>query len=443
MEFPGGADWTYGDSATTLRALALDFTGDATNAVDPNYDRMWVMVEDTAGNRKLSQHPNPSAQVSTVRQTFNVDLDELIDAGVDVTNVQYLYIGFGERCNPNPGTPGGEGTVRIDNIRLHPPRCVGQPGYRQLGDVSGDCTVGLADVKVIANNWLARDRITDGPAVVAGDDPNMVARWEFEGNYLNDANGTAGSLADGKPYGNPELVSVSTDKYSGNVLYLDQDVNEWIDCGPGWGDMNGKSFTLSVWESQETSSDWAYFVGKGEGPYKLQYGFLSFLRDRIHFATHRLGHVPAGTLTNGVWYHVAATWSEDEYAARVYVDGKIGVETIIAEDDKPNRTYNAGAVEPNVAIGAKWDETTDPPGDMVDRFYGYLDDIRIYDRQLSEEEIQYLAGNMAPNYYPLLGPAAQSNIYPSGIRGSEVVDFRDFVMLALEWLESDLWPLGY
>jgi hypothetical protein len=332
--------------------------------------------------------------------------------------------------------------VRIDNIRLYPPRCVGQPGYRQLGDVSGDCTVGLADVKVIANNWLAHDRITEGPAVVAGDDPNMVARWEFEGNYLNDPNGTAGSLADGKPYGNPEIVSVSTDKYSGTVLYLNQDVNEWIDCGPGWGDMNGKSFTLSVWESQETSSDWAYFVGKGEGPYKLQYGFLSFLRDRIHFATHHQGHVPAGTLTNGVWYHVAATWSEDEYAARVYVDGKLGVETIYAEVPDPNHLYNSVPAEPNITIGAKWDETADPPGAMVDRFFGWLDDVRIYDRQLSEEEIQYLAGNMAPNYYGL-GTADAANIYPSGIRGSEVIDFKDLAMVATQWLESDLWPLGY
>jgi hypothetical protein len=279
----------------------------------------------------------------------------------------------------------------------------------------------------------------------------MLARWEFEGTYENDPNGAAGDLANGAPVGSPSLVY---DLERGNVVYFDQavdngggDTNDWIDCNAGWGDMNGKSFTLSVWEKQENSLDWGYMVGKGQSPYKLQYG-MQFLRDEIHAATHSSGYVPSPTrvLENGTWWHVAFTWSEDEYAARVYISGKLAGETIWDDANRVTHPYLEGgrdANEPHVTMGANWSEDADPPGTVEEVFNGWLDDVRIYDRQLSEEEILYLAERTTSNYYPLIGTEAQANIHPSGIPGSEVVDFRDYSELAVDWLESDLWPPGF
>jgi hypothetical protein len=69
---------------------------------------------------------------------------------VDANNVEKVYIGFGDRFNP---IPGGNGTVYFDDLRLYLPRCI--PSIiKPVADLSGNCIVDMADLRIIADNWL-------------------------------------------------------------------------------------------------------------------------------------------------------------------------------------------------------------------------------------------------------------------------------------------------
>ena len=69
-------------------------------------------------------------------------------------------------------------------------------------------------------------------------------------------------------------------------------------------------------------------------------------------------------------------------------------------------------------------------------FVGTLNDVRIYNYALSPAEIM---GVMGQNelYVPLTSPA---NIYDEEPINSRKVNFKDFTILADEWLEQPVWP---
>lgn len=163
VNYPDGADWTQGDSSQTAKALGLLFMGLADNNTDPNYDRMYVAIEDTAGEVAILLHEDPNAQTYTAWQQWDIDLREFSNA-VDLNAVRYFYLGLGVRCNPFAGTPGGLGTVWYDDLRLYVARCIGTPGYRQPGDLSGNCFVDSEDLGQMFTGWQLSDLLVTGAA---------------------------------------------------------------------------------------------------------------------------------------------------------------------------------------------------------------------------------------------------------------------------------------
>jgi len=450
----GGKNWVYGDPDTTLRALVLNFQGDADNAADPNYDRMWLAVEDSAGVVKAVTHPEPGAHARAVADEWNIDLRDL--SGLDLSSVDYLYLGFGIECNPGAvgaGTPGGTGVVVFNSIRSYMERCVGKPGYTIPGDIDGDCFVDMADVGRFVDYWLARDRLTGLPKEVNDDDPNMLARYEFEDNYLNDANGTLGSAADGNCFagGTCEFVNDANRPNDVNtVLYLDQDVNEMVVCGT-WGEdgnFMGKSFTIMAWVKQEVAQDWADIIANGERAWKIEFGMLPWLERQIHFATQGIGIATEKKFDNNIWHHVAGTFEKYPDAnggmGRVYVNGVLEAES---ECPGPYEDHANPAYDPNITIGGQdleGDPDAEPPTKPTeDRlYYGWIDDARVYNRLLSEEEVMWLAGKTGKNYYPIIPPQAWGNFYDEEPRSQRWVNMRDWAVLGNNWLKFDLWPLG-
>ncbi len=84
------------------------------NEAEPIY----VTVKDSSGTAATVYHDDPDAsQVSTWTE-WRIDLKEVGDAGVVLTDVSNLAIGFGGADDPQPG---GSGLVFFDDIRLYPP----------------------------------------------------------------------------------------------------------------------------------------------------------------------------------------------------------------------------------------------------------------------------------------------------------------------------------
>jgi len=155
-EYADPCDWT----ALGVKALTLCFYGDPNNATNDT-EQMYVGLEDNNSNYvEVRYGDGKDEDMNDIKltewQEWDIDLQDFNDGGVDLTNIKKVYIGFGDRGNLMPG---GSGVVYFDDIILYPTRCV--PKYGPVGDVSGDCVVDIADLEIMADEWL------DGGNVVA------------------------------------------------------------------------------------------------------------------------------------------------------------------------------------------------------------------------------------------------------------------------------------
>jgi hypothetical protein len=99
-------DWTENDVST----LTIWFRGEAANAAE----MLYVVLNGSA----VVTNDNPDdAQVTTWTQ-WDIDLQAFADQGVNLTNMNTIGLGLGDRNNP---VTGGSGMVFFDDIRLYRP----------------------------------------------------------------------------------------------------------------------------------------------------------------------------------------------------------------------------------------------------------------------------------------------------------------------------------
>ena len=135
-----------------IKALTLYIYGNSDN-VD---EQMYLVLEDSDSNSVVKCEKviyggsmfDLNLQLEDW-QEWNIDLDEFTD--VDLADVQKIYIGFGDRDNPQSG---GAGVVYFDHILLYQPRCI--PALGPAGDIAEpfDCKVNFLDFAVLAGGWL-------------------------------------------------------------------------------------------------------------------------------------------------------------------------------------------------------------------------------------------------------------------------------------------------
>ena len=79
-------------------------------------DQLYVAVEDASGHLAVVKHPDPQATVLAGWQEWQIPLSEF--TGVNMARVEMIYIGVGDRDNPQPA---GSGLLFIDDIWVgHP-----------------------------------------------------------------------------------------------------------------------------------------------------------------------------------------------------------------------------------------------------------------------------------------------------------------------------------
>jgi hypothetical protein len=102
-------DWNV-DGA---EALTLYFHGSTEKDHDVNTDRLYVAVQDHQNRIAVVRHPDREALLADGWQVWTIPLERF--AGVDLTHVQRLIMGVGDRNNPRRG---GNSVVYIDDIGL-------------------------------------------------------------------------------------------------------------------------------------------------------------------------------------------------------------------------------------------------------------------------------------------------------------------------------------
>lgn len=137
-----------------------------------------------------------------------------------------------------------------------------------------------------------------------------------------------------------------------------------------------ESFTIECWFSYDNSANWRWMLGGGP---QWNYGLGCCIYSgsnivRYHLKTDE-GSFYTGNgktaLTPGEWYHIAYTY--DGEMARSYVNGEVDFEWPIT---------GVVQIDPTtLAIGAGyWDNN--------EYFVGRIDEVRIYNRALNEDEVQ-------------------------------------------------------
>jgi hypothetical protein len=99
-------DWTEKGVDT----LTIWFKGNASN----DAEQMYVVLN----NNAVVNNDNPNAAQIGFWTRWNIDLQAFADQGINLTNVNSITIGFGNRANP---VIGGSGMMFFDDIRLHLP----------------------------------------------------------------------------------------------------------------------------------------------------------------------------------------------------------------------------------------------------------------------------------------------------------------------------------
>ncbi|MHC4646457.1 MAG: hypothetical protein ACYTBJ_13230 [Planctomycetota bacterium] len=135
-------------AASGEKALVMWFYGDRWN----DSTSMWVVLNGNTGAIATygDNGDDPADIMKEQWIDWNIRLADFTDGGVDLSNVESITIGFGDRIG---GEPSGMGIVHFDDIGLYPTRCV--PKYaREIVDLNADCVVDIRDLALLAYGWL-------------------------------------------------------------------------------------------------------------------------------------------------------------------------------------------------------------------------------------------------------------------------------------------------
>jgi hypothetical protein len=321
-ELGAGPDWTRAG----IKTLTLHFYGDPTNSAG---EQMYVKINGV----EVPYDGDSGSIMHGIWQPWNIDLSSLV--GVNLQNVTEIAIGFRDG--------GGSGVVYFDDIRLNP--------------------------------------ATEIPDYKAPDDTNLVAHWDFEGDFTD----ATGKGHDGLAFGDPAIVN---DPLRGQVLVVDGDDRIGISDAPDLNFGANESMTLTTWvnlDLVDAPGGWRAVVAKGRtelggsADYVDElYGFYVSPSNNWHVNSGGLNgdaHAAAG----GQWHHLAFVQDGPANVGYFYIDGELIISGGAESCDTTGRPLFIGAAG------------TDVDGVVFESFKGRIDDVRIYNVALIAEEIAALA----------------------------------------------------
>jgi hypothetical protein len=310
----------------------------------------------------------------------------------------------------------------IDDIRLYQPRYLPDKVQPLAADFTDDGAVDIKDLQIMLNDWL------QGDYTVSATTPQPPVSWWKLDNNASDGTGANPGVA----LGNPTYVAGN----SGQAISIDGD--DYVDLGnPATLDFSTGDWTISAWIKTTQS-------GTGDENKGTIYAKGGDQTDGIRY-TLAIGEVTSGLITittddnvtkaqatgstvvnDDAWHHVAGIRKGAELL--VYVDGALdGTGSVPAGYDL------AGTTQHNAYIGTITDNRD---GTLFKYFTGLIDEVQIYGYALSDTDILSVAG-LADMYHPVTSPANISDDEPVN---SKRVNFKDFAVLADEWLKQLLWP---
>jgi hypothetical protein len=110
---------------------------------------MYVAIANNTGQPAVVYHDNLNAAQIDTWTEWNIDLTDF--TGINLTDVNSIAIGFGNRNNPQAG---GKGKMYFDDIALYRSRCVPEKVTLSQADLNSDCVVDFRDLEIMTGDWL-------------------------------------------------------------------------------------------------------------------------------------------------------------------------------------------------------------------------------------------------------------------------------------------------
>jgi hypothetical protein len=240
---------------------------------------------------------------------------------------------------------------------------------------------------------------------------NLIGHWTGDGSAVDTSGrGHDGSFAGGYV---PGRIGRAFDLARGPVVIPDSpDFN--LDAYEG--------FTAAFWVNMNRIAPTTYnqhYIGQDEGPGEFPKWFVQYDIDALNLVFHIndydsdprefLAAGPA-TISNDAWTHIAVARDSDRF--RFYVDGhKIGEASYAREIPNPNAELYFGFLETNFE-------------GIPLEFRGLMDDVRLYNRALSSDEVASIAAVPLPGGIgmALVGATVLAGLGRLGIRTRGSID---------------------
>ncbi len=439
---PGNLDIGKNWTEAGVRALTLFFYGKADN--DAN-ERMYVALEDSLARIDVVRHGDLGESMGDVEQEewhqWDVALTDFDAGGVDLNDVNKVRVGFGDRDNP---VAGGSGLVYLDDIRLYRPKCVPWLA-RPAADFSNNCIVDMADVAMMAEDWLLSD-IDLGAATAPGAPVLHYAFEDTSGTTVTDSEGGyTGTFFTDMTTAPAEIgPRVEAGGKSGNSFHFSSPPAE---LGYGGIKMPSTVFTDNGISQQITISVWIKNAHPDERPdgdaFMWEFrqwdnvspdanervlavetdndGDTYIFRDQSESVSYDLDWQ-----RHTGWKHYA--FVRDDSNLALYVNGVL--EDISDSNGTPLATPQL------LYLGISADRSPTSTEDMHDGFTGNVDDWKIFNYALSAAEV----GHIASDGTGIVLMDSAYNIYDTESAGSRAINFRDYAVLLDSWLQKEYWP---
>jgi hypothetical protein len=439
-------DWTILDNKMKLLTLwfyGLSHHDEIPGDINPctATERWWVELEDIDNDKGRVWYP--TADATDFRQDewlyWDIPLSDFNDANpsLDLNKLLKLHLGFGT------GVEGvGQFTVVYwDDIRLAPAYC--NPSERKpQADISGpykecDCQVDYYDLDLMAGQWLDSDCncVEEYGSMPAPPEANLVAWYKF-----NDGSGSTATDSTSNNYdGTIEVIDVNVFWVTGH-----NDAGYALEFDGGWVSVPNEttlklnlpnSVTVCAWvDLAEPIDDDTQIVCKGRNDketYALELNKDGKFRFKVRKSNGDDVDIDSGDkLPTDEWVHIAGTCDGNNMT--LYLNGQV-------EKSEQKGDLTPFLVDANDGLGI-----AERPGDLGTNswypFIGTIDDVRIYDCNLSGAEICYIAsdGDGVAEIVKI------ANIFTDEPEGTpQAVNLKDFAVLMIEWLAEEqplLWP---
>ena len=268
----------------------------------------------------------------------------------------------------------------------------------------------------------------DEPSIGPDNTDELLGHWEFN-------TGSGSTAIDSSTYGNDgtltnmesgDWTTSGPSSTNGNPYALDFDgSNEYITLSdPAGGELDfgdTDDFTITGWFNRDTFTTDDTIIAKRNGIAASDTGYIIYIDDSTDRLTVEVSDgsdeyfFDARTeLTSSGWYHFAVIWDQDSAAnTKIYIDGAV------SEGSVSGTIGNVGGLANSLSLNTASESDAGNPLD------GKLDDIRIYNRVLSSNEIDVLYEGNNPggiSTHLVLWLKAEEGLTTSG---TDVTDWLD------------------